>query len=120
MDSSSHTVYQKQKVKEQRCYSAPYVQCGQSTRNWTPLWNMRIHAKHTFDYESAPCDCNDVRRGKTIIGFINNTDFHWKPSVHCMECFITALCIPFSLVVDVHCCGLCRLFLISTFFSPFW
>jgi hypothetical protein len=81
MDSSSRTLYQKQKVKEQRCYTAPYVQCGQGTRNWTPLWNMHIHAKHTFDYESKPCDCNDINRGKTIIGFINNTDYHWKPPV---------------------------------------
>jgi hypothetical protein len=60
MDSSSRTVCQKQKVKEQRCHTAPYVQCGQSPR----LWNMHIHANHTFDYESEPCDCNDIHRGK--------------------------------------------------------
>jgi hypothetical protein len=26
---------------------------------WTPLWNLHVHSKHTFNYRSLPCNCFD-------------------------------------------------------------
>jgi len=39
-----------------RCYSAPFVQCGDDT-HWTPLWNLHVHSKHTQDFKSELCEC---------------------------------------------------------------
>lgn len=38
------------------CYTAPFVRCREGAP-WTPLWNLHVHAKHTQDYKSVPCQC---------------------------------------------------------------
>lgn len=30
---------------------------GTPLSNWTPLWNLHVHSKHTADYRSIPCTC---------------------------------------------------------------
>ncbi len=45
------------------CYTAPFVQCGDIEDNnqspWVPLWNLHVHSKHTENYISVPCKCQD-------------------------------------------------------------
>eukprot|EP01038_Epipyxis_sp_PR26KG_P006234 gene6234-8589_t len=40
-----------------KCFTAPYVRCGDDGSAWTPLWNLHVHSKHTLNYRSAPCLC---------------------------------------------------------------
>ena len=48
------------------CYTAPHVRCGnfdeesdedKKGSQWTPLWNLHVHSKHTENYVSEPCEC---------------------------------------------------------------
>lgn len=38
------------------CYTAPFVSCGGGT-DWTPLWNLHVHSKHTEKFRSVLCNC---------------------------------------------------------------
>lgn len=48
-------------VKELKCYTAPFVKCGDLNdaveSDWIPLWNLHVHSKHTENYVSKPCEC---------------------------------------------------------------
>lgn len=57
---ASHTIAL-EGVKQQRCYTAPFVRCGgEPTEHdaWIPLWNLHVHSKHTGDVRSHLCPCN--------------------------------------------------------------
>lgn len=43
---------------EKRCYTAPFVSCGVG-HPLVPLWNLHVHAKHTGDFKSFACKCNN-------------------------------------------------------------
>lgn len=40
-----------------RCYTIPVVQCERSIVDYTPLWNLHVHSKHTALYKSELCEC---------------------------------------------------------------
>lgn len=48
-------------AKELKCYTAPFVKCGdindEVVSDWVPLWNLHVHSKHTENYVSKPCEC---------------------------------------------------------------
>ena len=49
------------------CYTVPHARCGDISSNnnsqqnynndWSPLWNLHVHSKHTANYVSSPCEC---------------------------------------------------------------
>jgi hypothetical protein len=43
--------------------TAPHVRCGENETltEWTPLWNLHVHSKHTAHYRSVPCECPVVQ-----------------------------------------------------------
>lgn len=43
-----------------KCLTAPFVRCDEGRRGddqWTPLWNIHVHSKHTTHFKSVPCEC---------------------------------------------------------------
>lgn len=42
------------------CLSVPGVSCDEGNTTF-PLWNLHVHAKHTIDFYSRPCLCNEVQ-----------------------------------------------------------
>lgn len=48
---------------------------GTPLGNWTPLWNLHVHSKHTPDYRSVPCPCPD--RPVAVVAVV---DDHASPS----------------------------------------
>ena len=71
---STHLLPEKRRVASNgtspalECYTAPYVRCGnmedisqsedaQKGDEWTPIWNLHVHSKHTVNYVSEPCEC---------------------------------------------------------------
>lgn len=43
-------------VNESKCLTAPYVRCYGG--DYSRLWNLHVHSKHTNSYRSLPCDCS--------------------------------------------------------------
>lgn len=49
------------------CLTAPFVRCTIGLEDhpedaeWTPLWNLHVHSKHTKEFRSVPCPCTPWR-----------------------------------------------------------
>jgi hypothetical protein len=55
IEVSTHDSVESKKLSG-RCYKSPFVRCG---KQWTPLWNLHVHSKHTWDFRSELCDCHN-------------------------------------------------------------
>jgi hypothetical protein len=60
------------------CYTAPFVRCGDD-KQWTPLWNLHVHSKHTIDYKSSFCDCEREGGKGNVSIYVDNFKYKWKP-----------------------------------------
>jgi hypothetical protein len=60
------------------CYgelvSHPLHLPGTPLGNWTPLWNLHVHSKHTPDYRSASCPCPDRPAAAGVVDHASRSD----------------------------------------------